>query len=111
MNVNVKKFTIPTFEDWAKNNYKFETSIGAFKIEITTFSYTKSSTEYIFACALSNTNPTNLFTEKLFSHIFEYDNKNVNDLKSWYDDTVDNFHKFWENYIKSVYLILEVKND
>ena len=60
----------------------------------------------MFAVALSNTNPSNIYTNKLFCKSFEYiEGNNEEEFKIWYNDTIDEFNRFWITYIKSVYLI------
>ena len=77
----VKMFKFPTFEEWTSNGRKFEDGIGAYKCQLKSFCWSRISTTYMFAVALSNTNPSNIYTNKLFCKSFEYiegNNEEVN---------------------------------
>ena len=101
----VRHFKFPTFEEWQKKNYEIELVLGAYKVEIGKFSWSNSGVRYAFAMSLSNCNPHNIYTDKLFSGLFEYEYKDdINKLKSWYDSTVATFYDFWEQYINAMYL-------
>ena len=106
VNIVVKMFKFPTFEEWTSNGRKFEDGIGAYKCQLKSFCWSRISTTYMFAVALSNTNPSNIYTNKLFCKSFEYiEGNNEEEFKIWYNDTIDEFNRFWITYIKSVYLI------
>ena len=101
----VRHFKFPTFEEWQKKNYEVEMVLGAYKVEIGKFSWGDSSVRYAFAMSLSNCNPHNIYTNKLFSGLFDYEYKDdINKLKNWYDSTVATFYDFWERYINAMYL-------
>jgi len=101
----VRRFNLPTFEEWKKKNYEVEMVLGAYKVEIGKFSWSNSGARYAFAMSLSNCNPHNIYTNKLFSGLFDYEYKDdINNLKNWYDSTVATFYDFWEQYINTMYL-------
>lgn len=101
----VRHFNFPTFEEWQKKNYEVEMVLGAYKVEIGKFSWSNSGVRYAFAMSLSNCNPHNIYTDKLFSGSFEYEyDDDINKLKNWYDSTVATFCDFWEQYINAMYL-------
>lgn len=101
----VRHFNFPTFEEWQKKNYEVEMVVGAYKVEVGKFSWSNSGVRYAFAMSLSNCNPNNIYTDKLFSGLFDYEYKDdINKLKNWYDSTVATFYDFWEQYINALYL-------
>ena len=101
----VRHFNLPTFEEWQKKDYEVEVLLGAYKVEIGKFSWSSSGVRYAFAMSLSNCNPHNIYTDKLFSGLFDYEYKDdISKLKSWYDSTVATFYDFWEQYINAIYL-------
>lgn len=102
MNSNIKKFEFPTFEEWQKRNNSVEKTLGAYRVEIRAFSWGENTTTYQFAMALANCNALNVYTERLFSRNFRYDGDDEK-LRQWYNGTVEQFHIFWENHIKSTY--------
>lgn len=101
----VRRFSLPTFEEWRKKNYEVEMVLGAYKVEIGKFSWSDSGVRYAFAMSLSNCNPHNIYTNKLFSGLFDYEYKDdIGKLKNWYESTVSTFYDFWEQYINAMYL-------
>lgn len=101
----VRRFNLPTYEEWKERNHKAEVNLGAYRVEIRTFCWGNGYTEYDFAMALSNCNVLNVFTEKLFSSSFKHVYEDGEDgLKNWYDSTVATFYDFWEQYINAMYL-------
>lgn len=98
----IKRLSLPTFEEWNQKNNEVTIELGAYRVEICPFSWGKDYTEYGFAMSLSNCNALNIYTEKLFSGIFEY-NGDKDKLKQWYDSTVATFHDFWDEYINDLY--------
>ena len=100
--MKLKRFNIPKFEEWERQNNVAELTLGAYRVEIRAFSWKNDSTLYKFAMSLSNCNALNIYTEKLFCKSFECYGDREN-LKKWYNDTVENFHAFWENHIINTY--------
>ncbi len=102
--MKIKKFVFPTFEEWVKRENDTEIVLGAYKCEVGVFCWTSGNCEktYMFALSLSNVNPHNIYTNKLFCDTFNYDGDNEK-LKQWYNDTICKFNDFWENHIKSTY--------
>ena len=103
--MKIKSFTFPTFEEWIEKQNKVRIKVGAYSCEIALFSWTIGSCNatYKFAVSLSNMNPLNIYTDKLFCSNFEYDG-DMEKLKSWYYNTINEFNIFWENHIKSTYI-------
>ncbi|MBQ8043537.1 MAG: hypothetical protein IJ272_05235 [Clostridia bacterium] len=101
--LNVKRFKIPTFEEWQQKNNDVQVILGAYRVEIRATAWRNDSTLYGFAMALANSNPHNIYTERLFCDRFRYEG-DVQKLKEWYESTVEAFHDFWKNHIKSTYL-------
>lgn len=102
--MQIKTFKFPTFEDWEKRGNKIRLEIGAYCCEIRAFSWSKGSTTYMLAASLSNRNPLNIYTNKLFCSRFEYEGDNEK-LKEWYETAISEFNTFFENHIKSTYFV------
>lgn len=98
----VKYFNFPTFEEWQQKNNDVRVTLGAYRVEIRPIAWGNDSTLYGFAMALANSNPHNIYTEQLFCDSFRYEG-DVQKLKEWYESTVEAFHDFWGNHIKSTY--------
>lgn len=107
--MKVKKFVFPSFEEWVKREQNTEIVVGAYRCEIGVFFWyaNSPSKRYMFAVAYENQNPLNVYTSKVFHKIFDYDG-DYEQLKKWYNDTIDEFNVFWENHIISNYLEVEV---
>lgn len=101
--MKIKRFNIPTFEEWRKYNREIRKELGAYCVEIRAVAWHAEYTMYQFAVALSNSNACNIYTKRFFSKIFR-DSGDENKLKEWYEDTVQTFHNFWEEHIKNTYL-------
>ena len=100
----VRRFNLPTFEEWKQKNNSVEITLGAYRVEIRAFCWGNGYTEYAFAMALSNCNALNVYTDKLFSSRFKYEYETGEmGLKNWYDSTVATFYDFWEQHIKAMY--------
>lgn len=105
----VRRFNLPTFEEWQKKKNEVKVNLGAYRVEIRPFCWGDGYTAYGFAMALSNCNALNVYTDKLFSSSFKHGYEaDENELKQWYDSTVATFHDFWEQYITGEYLLPEV---
>ena len=101
--MKIKPFVFPDFEEWVKKD-STEIVLGAYKCEVGVFAWTAGSCNktYKFALALSNRNPHNIYTEKLFNKNFEYVGDDEK-LKEWYNNTIKEFNVFWGNLVKSTY--------
>lgn len=106
--MKIKLFTFPTFEEWVQKSKNVKVDLGAYRCEIRVFSWTAGTCKatYMFAVSLSNMNPLNIYTDKLFYRKFEYEG-DIEKLKSWYYTTINEFNVFWENHIKSTYIKMD----
>ncbi len=101
----VRRFNLPTFEEWKQKNKGVEIVLGAYRVEIRTIAWGDGYTKYGFAMALSNCNAHNIYTDRLFSSEFKYEYQAGEDgLMQWYDSTVATFYDFWNQYINAMYL-------
>lgn len=101
----IRRFNLPTFDEWQKRNNEVKVNFGAYRVEIRPICWGSGYTEYGFAMALSNCNALNVYTDKLFSSSFKYEYESGgNELKQWYDSTVATFYDFWYQYINTIYL-------
>ncbi len=101
----VRRFNLPTFDEWQRRGRNVEIDLGAYRVGISRGGWRDGYTDYVFCMSLSNSSPFSVFTNRLFSCHFEHrtgDEDNI--LKQWYDGTVDAFHDFWEQYINAMYL-------
>lgn len=104
--MEIRTFNFPTFEEWKNNSFKeISIKLGAYLSTIAAVSWTYGTKEttYCFAVSLANLNPTNLFTNKVFSRYFKY-TEDIASFKKWYEDTIEEFNTFWEEHIKETYL-------
>jgi len=99
----IRRLNLPTFEEWKSKNNEVTVELGAYRVEIRPFCWGAGCTKYGFAMSLANCNALNVYTERMFSSIFEH-NGDVSKLKQWYDSTVSTFHDFWDEYISKLYL-------
>ena len=102
--MKIKKFVFPPFEEWLKREDDTEIVVGAYKCQVGVFYRISGSCRkrYMFAVSYANTNPHNIYTEKLFCKIFDYTG-DKEELKKWYYETIEEFNTFWESLIKSTY--------
>jgi hypothetical protein len=113
----IKKFNFPSFKEWEQDNYKtIIKTIGAYKVVIGQHSFSSSSKiQFSFILGLNSENPFNLYAKQIFIQKFIFNivedryelMENKDEFKQWYYETIEDFDKFWENYIKSTYLIEE----
>lgn len=94
------KHIIPTFEEWVKDNYKADIVIGNYRCAIGVFSWNDDYTRYMFALTIRAVNPLNIYADRLFCKCIKSES-NVEKLRLWYNETVEEFYNFWENNIKS----------
>ena len=100
--MKLKSFKFPTFEEWEKKECKVRVELGAYCVEVCAFSWSNNGTTYVFAASLVDRNPLNIYTPQLFYRRFEY----VGDetpLKEWYEKSVLEFNKFFEELLKKTY--------
>lgn len=102
-NIKIKRFALPTFEEWQKRNYEIRLNLGVYRLEIRCVAWGPEYRRYKFALALCNENACNIYTERLFADNFVYAHDGIDKLKKWYNETAEAFHDFWENHIKSTY--------
>ena len=100
----IKMFKCPSFEEGFANGCKYESGIGAYIIDLSPYVYSENTTTYMFAVALSNTNPHNIYTNRLFTRTFICHDKDQVALINWYYESIKKFNDFWCEYIRSVYL-------
>ena len=98
----VRRFNLPTYEEWLEKDNKVEVLLGAYRVEIRTFWLDGGCMETIFHMTPYNGVEVNVYTDKLFSSYFNYMLGIT--LKEWYDSTVATFYDFWEQYINAMYL-------
>lgn len=101
--MRINMFNFPTFEEWVKRDKELKIEIGAYRCEIRRFAWSEIETTYMFAVSLSNVNPLNIYTDKLFCKSSFGCANNTEMLKKWYYDTIEEFNTFWENHITSTY--------
>jgi len=99
--MKIKRFSLPTFEEWEACNKDIRKNLGAYRVEIRAVSWGEYGTRYQFALALSNCNACNIFTDKEFSKTIM--TKDKNELKQWYNNTLIEFNSFWEELILTTY--------
>lgn len=100
--MKIKRFNLPTFEEWGRYNRDIRKELGAYRLEIRKVAWNTEYTTYQLAVALSNTNACNIYTERLFNERFQ-DYGDEKKLKQWYENAVQAFHNFWEEHIKATY--------
>lgn len=107
--MRIKHFDLPTFEEWGKMDYHYESRLGEFDIEIEESSWcTDGTVTYGFAVA-SNQIPMNVYARAIYRHIFTCHRSEKDKLKDWYETEVIKFREFWENYIYDTYFEEVVK--
>lgn len=97
--MKIREYKIPTFEEWVRNNYKADIIIGNYRCAIGAISWNNDYTRYMFALSMMDVNPINIYSYRLFSKCIKFDG-NVEKLRLWYNDTIEEFYNFWENNIK-----------
>jgi len=103
--MKIKSFVFPSFEEWVKNSKEIKIKVGAYCCQIGIYSWISGTCKaaYKFAVSLANENPLNVYTDKLFCRTFKYEG-DMEKLKEWYYNSINEFQIFWENYIKSTYI-------
>ena len=102
--IKVKRFELPTFEEWEQANRCVKLELGAYRVEIR--GCIASAGRTLYQLLLTHVNTCGSCTKRLYGKAFVY-NDNDDKLKQWYNHTVSEFHEFWKNYMKATYLEVE----
>ena len=106
--MDIKNFIFPTFEEWCENNRTCEIVLGAYKVTIESFCWSSNYIEYMFAVALKNTVPSNIYTSRFFQNSFKYEiQMPVDVLKKWYENIIKEFNDWWIEHIYTTYFMEE----
>ena len=109
--MRIKFCNFPTFEEWYKNNCKYESKIGEYIVRIDIFSWKMDGGKtYAFGVA-SNQNPLNIYSNTVFYSSFSCEKGEVDSLQNWYETQIERFKEFWKNYIYDTYFENIVKCD
>lgn len=105
----VKIPDLPSFEVWfTEHGCKYILNHGDYYIAIAQTGWSKKDTTFHFAVATAD-NPLKIYSSPIFDKVVHIDNTHDDDwykeeLEQWYESTVDQFNKFWVDYIESTYL-------
>lgn len=99
----IKGFDFPTFDEWEKNKREYHGQLGAFKCSISTFSWGAGEHTYMLAIANANI-PLNIYVDKIIQSTIVIDPKNVEELRRWYETSVQEAQRQWREYIQKNYL-------
>ena len=99
----IRGFDFPTFDEWEKNKREYHGQLGAFKCSISTFSWGAGEHTYMLAIANANI-PTNVYVDKIIQSTIRIDPKNVEELRRWYETSVQEAQRKWREYIQQNYL-------
>ena len=102
LELKIKRLNIPTFDKWNQKNNEVTVTLGAYRVEIRPVCWGNGYTKYGFAMSLSNRNALNVYTDRMFSSVYDHGG-DVNKLKQWYDSITATFHDFWDEYISELY--------
>lgn len=107
--MKIKFCNFPTFEEWHKNNCKFESKLGEYNIRIDIFSWNmEGGKTYAFGVA-ANQNPLNIYSTTVYYSSFSQEVEDKEGLQNWYEGQIKHFKEFWENYIYNTYFERVVK--
>lgn len=104
--MNIVKWNFPTFEEWHKNNDKYDGSIGDYYCAIRAVTWYQDKPKAEYMCAIStSSNPLNIYSEKIvrISSTIEYED--LIGLQAWYESTIKSVQVGWEKYINETYFI------
>lgn len=101
--MEIKKFKHISFEEWLENGKNYKEELGAYCYQINRFCWDDKKSTYLCAVSLSNKNPLNIYTDKIFCRVYD-DYGDIKKLKEWYDETIKELNIFWEELIKSTYI-------
>ena len=102
--MQIRKFNIPSFEDW-NNNMEYKESIGDYtcKIAVVGYGCNGNTTNEFTTCIANYNNPTNIGVPKVFSSELECERNDFEKIKNWYNDVKEEANKVWEKYIIGTY--------
>ena len=103
----VKKFNFPSFEEWYDNECEWEQQIGSYICEVgycggrMDDNYNEVERDYrVFIYPINN-----YYYGKILISYYEWDIKNENELKKWYEDSIKEANIKWEEYILKNYFV------
>lgn len=99
---NIKFFNIPSFEEWNQNDRDFLVQVGEYYCCCRASCWGKNYVNYEFAISTSN-NPLNIYSKRIYSERFHFENGKLFDLKFWYENIRENYKADWTDYIMKNY--------
>ena len=106
----IKKWNFPKFNDWHNNGKNYSEVIGDYKVSVkSTGFYTGSPPSTTYELAISTSSiPTNIYAYKavhiIKSIVYHNDDKKYKqDIKTWYDKSIELAQTKWEEYLLNEY--------
>ena len=96
--MEIIKFKHISFEEWLKNGKDYWEKLGAYWYNIRNSGWVDGIPLYCFSFHIYS-----IYTDCIFSKVY-HDYGDIEKLKEWYNETIDEFNIFWENFIKSTYI-------
>lgn len=107
--MKIKKFTIPSFDDWVKSDKEFKQRIGAYYMQIAKLAnYANKEhkvTDTVFAIAVSpDDTPVSYDSKKIYFDSFIYSGRNNEQLRDWYEQQSEKANKVWSAFVENVFI-------
>lgn len=99
----IKSFSIPSFEEWDRNERNYKETLGDYTIQIEPFSWSEGKVTYASAIAKYDV-PNNIWVEKIFHDRMDCDPRDTEFVKMWYNNTTKKAQDRWIDYISKKYL-------